>query len=114
MANSLRKIVWQVIEAENSVQASTFLEQQKHVLILLDLMMPEMNGFELIDSIRCDPSLNMIPVIVIPAMELDAEDRKRLEGKMQQVLLKRGYNREELLDYKRNILFMHDQRSSLH
>ena len=49
-------------------------------LVLLDLMMPNMDGFQLLEVMRADPSLASIPVVVLSAMDLDASDRERLSG----------------------------------
>jgi len=66
-------------------------------LILLDLMMPDMDGFAVIDDLKADPKLKDIPVIVITAKELNPKDRERLQGQIQMLLQKGSFMDEDLL-----------------
>ena len=66
-------------------------------LILLDLMMPEMDGFEFLDELRRLPAGRNIPVVVFTAKELTAEDRRRLSGSVERTLAKGSVSREALL-----------------
>jgi CheY-like chemotaxis protein len=66
-------------------------------LILLDLMMPEMDGFQFLDEVRKHEDWRSIPVIVITAKELTPEDRQRLNGAVEKILQKGAYSREELI-----------------
>ena len=66
-------------------------------LILLDLMMPDMDGFAVIDNLKADPKLRDIPVIVITAKELNLKDRERLQGQIQMLLQKGAFMDEDLL-----------------
>ena len=65
--------------------------------ILLDLMMPEMDGFEFLAELRRQPTWRDIPVLVLTAMDLTDEDRRRLNGEVEQVMQKGAYDRDELL-----------------
>ena len=65
--------------------------------MLLDLMMPEMDGFELLDRVRADARWRAIPVIVITAKDLTADDRRTLNGYVERVLEKGTYSPEALL-----------------
>jgi CheY-like chemotaxis protein len=66
-------------------------------LILLDLMMPEMDGFEFLAEIRSLPRASTVPVVVVTAKELTADDRMRLNGHVTTVLQKGAHSRDELL-----------------
>ena len=68
------------IEAENGRIGLEKLAETKPALILLDLMMPEMDGFEFIERYRENPVWHKIPIIVITAKTLTKEDHKRLDG----------------------------------
>ena len=57
-------------------------------LILLDLMMPEMNGFEFLRELRKRPALADVPVIVVTAKELSAEDVRNLSGQTDRIIAK--------------------------
>jgi CheY-like chemotaxis protein len=60
-------------------------------------MMPEMDGFDLIDALRRDAATHSTPVVVVTAKEITEEDRQRLNGSVSQVLQKAGHRRDELL-----------------
>jgi CheY-like chemotaxis protein len=94
----LEKTPWQVIEAENGRQALEQLQDHQPDVILLDLMMPEMDGFEFLSIMRQNPEWCSIPVIVITAKDLTAEDRQQLEGQIQRLYQKGGYTRQALLE----------------
>jgi signal transduction histidine kinase/CheY-like chemotaxis protein len=93
----LEKEGWKVIEAENGREALERMAESRPELILLDLMMPEMDGFQFLDEVRKHESLRSIPVIVVTAKELTPEDRQRLNGSVEKILQKGAYGREELL-----------------
>ena len=71
-------------------------------LIILDLMMPEMDGFEVLEELRKKPEWRDIPVVVVTARDLTDEDRSRLNGGAERVIQKSA--REELLDEVRGTL----------
>jgi CheY-like chemotaxis protein len=73
-------------------------------LILLDLMMPEMNGFEFIEELRKSESGFGIPIIVVTAKDLTPEERALLNGHVQDVLQKGAYSAEKLLFDVRSLL----------
>lgn len=88
---------WTVIEAENGRVALERLAESQPRLILLDLMMPKMNGFEFITELRRHPAWRSIPVVVITAKDLTQEDRRRLNSSVVKILQKGAYSRDELL-----------------
>ncbi|MCC2671591.1 MAG: domain S-box, partial [Armatimonadetes bacterium] len=93
----LEKEGWGVTEAENGRQALTSVTETVPDLILLDLLMPEMDGFEFIRELRARKEWRSVPVIVVTAKQLDSDDRGQLHGQVQQVFQKGGYTRDELL-----------------
>jgi PAS domain S-box-containing protein len=108
----LRRIIenqgWAVAEAENGRAALERLGEAVPGVILLDLMMPEMDGFELVDELRRRDEWKSIPVVVLTAKDLTAEDRSRLNGHVAKILQKgaspRGYPRDELLAEVRRLV----------
>ena len=70
-------------------------------LILLDLMMPVMDGFGFLAALRAKPEWQHIPVVVVTAKDLTGEDRDRLNGMVEEVLEKNAYTREQLLERMR-------------
>ncbi len=104
MRRTLTKEGWEVVEAENGRVALQRLETTQPELILLDLMMPEMDGFEFIAEMNKREDWREIPVVVVTAKELTEEDRLRLSGHVEKVLQKGAYNREALLSQVRDFV----------
>lgn len=95
---------WRVFEAGNGRIA---LDQMKLVsphLIVLDLMMPEMDGFDFVTEIRKHEQWRKIPIVVVTAKEMTTEDRLRLNGYVQNIFKKGVFEKEELLQNIREIL----------
>ena len=89
---------WLVAEAGNGIEALVELGRDRPGVVLLDLMMPEMDGFEFLEEINRHPEWKSIPVIVVTARELSSEDRQRLNGHVSRVLQKGLYTRDELME----------------
>ncbi len=102
--NILEKEGWRVSEAENGKVALQKMEEERPTLILLDLMMPEMDGFEFADCVRQHPEWRSIPIVVLTAKDLTANDRQRLQGSVETILQKRGDSREALLTQVRDLV----------
>jgi signal transduction histidine kinase/CheY-like chemotaxis protein len=96
---------WLVSEAENGHAALAHLRQDGEPdVILLDLMMPDMDGFQLVAKMQEDPTLQDIPVIVITARDLTAADRERLNSAVRTVLLKDTFLPAELVERIRRLV----------
>ncbi|HSU56587.1 MAG TPA: response regulator, partial [Candidatus Dormibacteraeota bacterium] len=87
---------WQVTEAEHGRAALGRIRAQKPAVIVLDLMMPVMDGFELLAELHANEEWRAIPVVVITAMDLNLEDRQRLAGLTQRIVEKGTFVREDL------------------
>jgi signal transduction histidine kinase/DNA-binding response OmpR family regulator len=97
MARILEKEGWKVTQAENGRVGLECLAAAEPALILLDLMMPEMDGFGFLRELRRTEAGRAIPVVVVTAKDLTEEDRLQLNGYVELVLQKGAYSREELL-----------------
>jgi signal transduction histidine kinase/CheY-like chemotaxis protein len=95
---------WTVQEAENGRQALARLQTDKPDVILLDLMMPEMDGFAVVAALQKEAGWRDIPVIVITSRDLDANDRERLNSGVQSVLVKDTFKPAELVDGIRRLV----------
>jgi signal transduction histidine kinase/CheY-like chemotaxis protein len=95
---------WPVETAENGSSAIEHLKRERFGLILLDLLMPEMDGFEFARALRDHPDWRSIPVIVVTAKDVTEEDRKRLHGSVRAVIGKSKFDGEILLREIRAIL----------
>jgi len=97
MAEMLKLEGWRVFKAENGRVALEHLEDKKPSLIILDLMMPEMDGFEFVTHLRQNEKWRSIPVVVLTATKLSAEDQARLHSYVDSILQKASNQKEELL-----------------
>jgi len=88
---------WQVIEAENGRVALGAVAAKVPDLILLDLMMPEMDGFEFVAELRRNEAWRRVPVVVVTAKDLSREDRERLDGYVRRIFQKGAFSRDELI-----------------
>ena len=99
MARTLVKAGWTVSEAGNGQEALDIMSGLHPRLILLDLMMPVMDGFDFLTVMRARPEWRHIPVIVITAKDLTADDRNRLTGRVEEIVEKSAYTHEQLLQH---------------
>jgi signal transduction histidine kinase/DNA-binding response OmpR family regulator len=95
---------WTVREAENGREALKRIEESKPDVILLDLMMPEMDGFAVVAALQKEAGWRDIPVIVITSLDLDAKDRERLNSGVQSVLVKERFRPADLVERVRRLV----------
>jgi signal transduction histidine kinase/CheY-like chemotaxis protein len=88
---------WEVYGVEDGRAALAAAARRRPALVLLDLLMPGMDGFQFLEAFRSDAAWRDVPVVVLTAKELTDEDRRRLEGSVQAVLSKGMGNLEDLL-----------------
>jgi CheY-like chemotaxis protein len=100
----LEKEGWKVSEAENGRAALECMEQERPVLVLLDLVMPEMDGFEFAGRMRRHPEWRSVPIVVVTSRDLSGEERRRLNGYVETILQKDGDSPEALLHQVRDLL----------
>jgi CheY-like chemotaxis protein len=86
-----------VEEASNGREGLEALERQRVDLVLLDLMMPEMDGFEFVERLHRNEAWQRLPVVVITSKDITPEDHARLNGYVQRILEKHMLSRDELL-----------------
>jgi adenylate cyclase len=97
----------QVSEAANGRVALERLSRARPDLIFLDLIMPEMDGFEFLVELRKNSAFRAIPVVVVTAATLSEEDHRRLNGGVERVLTKSTFSRDELLEELRQLVMRH-------
>jgi signal transduction histidine kinase/DNA-binding response OmpR family regulator len=91
---------WTVAEAENGRLGLEAMKVHAPGLILLDLMMPEMDGFQFLERLRTGPDRSTTPVVVLTAKDLSDGDRARLRGSVTQVLQKGGETQSVLQEIR--------------
>ena len=97
LRRTLTREGWSVREAVNGAQGLAEAAGKRPSVILLDLMMPEIDGFEVLSKLRQDPDLRDIPVIVVTAKELTIQEREWLHSNAMEVFQKGAYGRSELI-----------------
>jgi len=93
-----------VVEAENGRVALERLRGVSPSVVLLDLMMPEMDGFEFVAEFRRHAAWRAIPIVVITARDLSRDDRERLNGYVEKILQKGAHDRDHLLAEVRELV----------
>jgi CheY-like chemotaxis protein len=95
---------WGVTEAENGRAALDCMERELPRLILLDLLMPEMDGFEFTDEVRRRPAWRSVPIVVVTSHDLSAAERRRLKGSVEMIVQKSGEVPDALLPRVRDLI----------
>jgi threonine synthase len=102
-ARLLRRVLqahgeYQIDEAYDGEAGLALVRQSPPDLILLDLMMPKLDGFAFIEALKADERLADIPVIVVTAKDLTAHERQRLDGHVRGLLQKGTFLSTDLLE----------------
>ena len=100
----LRKEGWSVVAAEDGAVALEEVAKETPCLILLDLMMPGMDGFTFLRQLRSRPEWRAIPVVVLTAKDITAEDRRHLDGRADRVIQKGSMSLRDLAGELRRIV----------
>jgi signal transduction histidine kinase/CheY-like chemotaxis protein/Skp family chaperone for outer membrane proteins len=93
----LRREGWTVAEAADGRSGLQRLQERTPDVIILDLLMPEFDGFHFMNEVRQHPEWRPIPIVVVTAKDITEEDRSRLNDYVKSVLRKGAYQRSELL-----------------
>ncbi|MNI07761.1 Response regulator PleD [compost metagenome] len=104
MTRMLEKEGYRVTRADNGQFALQCVAQAIPHLILLDLMMPQMDGFEFVTELRKQEEWRSIPIVVVTAKHITEEDRSRLNGFVNNIVQKGDLHREALLREIRHLI----------
>ncbi|HSC25954.1 MAG TPA: response regulator, partial [Vicinamibacterales bacterium] len=110
LERTLAKEDWEVATAENGRVGLAKLAARRPDLILLDLMMPELDGFGFLEAVRKDATTAAIPVVVLTAKDLTDDDRERLNGGVARVVRKDAVGAETLVAQLRTAIEAHRTR----
>ena len=92
------------METANGAKALAKIDARRPSLVLLDLMMPEMDGFQVVEALRNSPKTSDIPVVVITGKNLTDDERARLKGWMVNTIEKRSIPQEQLAGRVRELV----------
>jgi signal transduction histidine kinase/CheY-like chemotaxis protein len=104
LRRTLERENWAVSDAENGRVGLARLDTITPQLILLDLTMPEMDGFEFVAELRREEKWRTIPVIVLTARDITPEERLRLDGNVERILQKGACSQDQLLAQMRDLV----------
>ena len=95
---------YKLFEATDGREAIELAKRELPDLLILDLMMPEIDGFAVLDALKADPKTAPIPVIVVTAKELTIEEKERLQGQIISLMQKGEFMNDELINEVRALL----------
>lgn len=93
-----------ILEAVNGREGLDLIQRELPDLVILDLMMPEMDGFTVIEALRANQETATIPVIVATAKELTPDEKNRLGGHIQALLQKGDFLNDEFLEEVKSLI----------
>jgi len=93
-----------IYEAPNGKEGLALIKKEQPDLIILDLMMPEMDGFAVMDVLKSDPDTANIPVIVATAKELTPDEKSRLGTQIQSLMQKGDFLNDEFLEEVKSLI----------
>jgi threonine synthase len=88
---------YDIREAASGPEALALVRDQPPDLVILDLMMPDMDGFAVLDALRKQEATSAVPVVVVTAKELTPAERRRLQGRIRRLMTKGEFLSEDLL-----------------
>jgi threonine synthase len=95
---------YKLFEAVNGQEAIELAKREVPDLILLDLMMPDVDGFSVLDALKADPKTAPIPIIVVTAKELTHEENERLQGQIYSLMQKGEFMSDDFMDEVKSLL----------
>jgi PAS domain S-box-containing protein len=107
LRRTLARQGWTVAEAENGRAALAQVARHPPALVLLDLIMPEMDGFEFVAELRKNEAWQSVPVVVLTSKDLASEERRLLSDSVEKIVQKGAYGREALLREVRRIVALY-------
>jgi CheY-like chemotaxis protein len=102
---------WRVATASDGLQALEAIDRERPSAMVLDLMMPRVDGFEVLQSVRSQPATRDLPVVIVTAKDLTDDDRKRLARGAERVIMKQALRIEDLREEVRGLLATYRQRA---
>ncbi|MCX7746084.1 MAG: response regulator [Clostridia bacterium] len=103
IGNILREAGYEVVTASNGIEGIQMVREEKPDLVLLDVIMPIMDGFEVCKNLREDESNNLMPIIILTAQDNEDDKLTGLELGADDYIIK-PFNHRELLSRVRNTL----------
>jgi len=94
----LAPVGWTVLCATGGEEGVELVRRERPSVVLLDLLMPDVNGFEVVERLRADPSVVDVPIVVLTSKEITPADHERLAGRISFLAQKGTFQPAELID----------------
>ncbi len=104
VAAALEPEGFQVLKTYGGEEGLDLARTEQPDVIILDLLMPGLNGFEVLDRLEKSPLTNQLPVIIFTVKELSAEEKESLNGRIARLAKKQGYDPEHLVGMVKQIV----------
>ena len=89
---------YSVLRAAGGEEGVALVGREQPAVVLLDLLMPGVDGFAVVDRLRADPATAGVPIVVLTAKEMTSDDRQRLAGQIDYLAQKGAFGRAELVE----------------
>jgi DNA-binding response OmpR family regulator len=89
---------WSVLRAQAGEEGVELVRRERPDVVLLDLLMPEMDGFAVVEALRADPDVAGVPIVVLTSKDMTAADRERLHGRISLLAQKGTFRQDQLAD----------------
>ncbi len=103
IADTLEAEGYSVLGADDGEEGLELVRREHPAVVLLDLLMPGLDGFAVVERLRADPSTAAVPIVVLTAKDLRREDRERLAGRISFLAEKGAFGRGELIELVRSL-----------
>ena len=104
ISQHLAQLDIEVIEAHNGSEGIEQAINKQPSLIILDLMMPDMNGFEVVEALKDNESTQYTPIFILTAKILTEQDEKQLRGNVVQIMEKNTFNHGRFINEVRRVI----------
>ncbi|MDA0158766.1 GAF domain-containing protein [Solirubrobacter ginsenosidimutans] len=94
----LAPVGWSVLRARGGEEGVELVRRERPSVVLLDLLMPDVDGFEVIERLRADPTVADVPIVVLTSKEITPADHERLAGRISFLAQKGTFQPAELVD----------------
>ena len=111
IADTLEAEGYSVLSAESGEEGIELARRERPTVVLLDLLMPGLDGFAVVERMRADATTADVPIVVLTAKDLRAADRKRLNGRISYLAQKGTVGRGELVALVRRLAEAHGPRT---
>ena len=89
---SLEPEGWTVLGAATGQEGLALIRERQPSAVLLDLLMPGMDGFEVVEALRADPDTKSVPVVILTSKSMTQQDKERLQGRITYVARKTEFD----------------------